>query len=98
MVIFGLEKSELVLNRFLKGEDLIIFSLGMNFLGMISTITGQGQICKKQIVQSPLSEEMLTKVQGNSFPAVNEFVDTFDKEIRSSDSTIEVLTAWIDLP
>ena len=41
---------------------------------------------------------MLTKVQGNSFPTVNEFVDTFDKEIRSSDSTIEVLTAWIDLP
>ena len=42
MVIFGLEKRELVLNRFLKGEDIVIFSLGMNFLGMISTITGLG--------------------------------------------------------
>ena len=31
MVIFGLEKRELVLNRFLKWEDIVIFSLGMNF-------------------------------------------------------------------
>lgn len=86
MVIFGLEKRELVLNHFLKGEDIIIFSLGM-----ISTITyaGQGRYVKNSLfVYSPLSEEMFAKVLGNSFPTVNELVDTFDKEIRSSKGNI----------
>ena len=47
MVMFGLEKRELVLNHFLKGEDIIIFSLGM-----ISKITyaGQGRYVKNSLM------------------------------------------------